>query len=65
MKFDKSAEQNFGTEIFRIAKVIERSPRTHYELEDLNATPIEGEFYQEELTWVRVTRLQSIRYIKY
>ena len=34
MKFAKSAEQNFSTEIFRIAKVIERSPRPLYELED-------------------------------
>jgi len=56
MKFAKSAEQNFSTEIFRIAKVIERRPRTLYELEDLNGTPIEGQFYQEELTRVRVTR---------
>jgi len=56
MKFAKSAEQNFSTEIFCIAKVIERSPRPLYELEDLNGTPIEGQFYQEELTRVRVTR---------
>jgi len=46
MKFTKSAEQNFSTEIFRIAKVIERRPRPLYE----------GQFYQEELTRVRVTR---------
>jgi len=38
MKFVKSAEQNFSTEIFRIAKVIERRPRPLYELEDLNET---------------------------
>jgi len=56
MKFAKSAEQNFSTEIFRIAKVIERRPRPLYELEDLNGTPIEGQFYQEELTRFRVTR---------
>jgi len=56
MKFAKSAEQNFGTEIFRIANVIERRSRTLYELEDLNWTPIEDQFYQEELTQVRVTR---------
>jgi len=60
MKFAKSAEQNFSTEIFRIAKVIERRPRPLYELEDLNGTPIEGQFYQEELTRVRVTRRTSI-----
>ena len=56
MKFAKSAEHNFRTEIFRIAKVIERRPRPLHELEDLNGTPIEGQFYQEELTRVRVTR---------
>ena len=56
MKCAKSAEQNFSTEIFRIAKVIERRPRPVYELEDLNVNPIEGQFYQEGLTRVRVTR---------
>jgi len=56
MKFAKSSEQNFSTEIFRIPKVIERRPRPLYELEDLNGTHIEGHFYQEELTRVRVTR---------
>ena len=55
MKFAKRYEQNFSTEIFRIAKVIERSPRPVYELEDLNKTPIDGQFYQEELTPVSVT----------
>ena len=34
MKFAKGYEQNFSTEIFRIAKVIERTPRPDYELED-------------------------------
>ena len=28
MKFAKSTDQNFSTEIFRMAKVIERRPRT-------------------------------------
>jgi len=36
--------------------VIERRPRPLYELEDLNGTPIDGQFHQEELTRVRVTR---------
>ena len=35
IKFAKSAEQNFSTEIFRIIKVIHRTPRPIYELEDL------------------------------
>jgi len=56
LKFAKSAEQNFNTELFRIAKVIERRPRPLYELEDLNGTPIEGQLYLEELTRVGVTR---------
>jgi len=55
MKFAKGVEQNFSMEIFRIAKVIERRPRPLYELKDLNDTPIDGQFYQEELTPVRVT----------
>jgi hypothetical protein len=55
MKFAKGYEQNFSTEIFRISKVIERSPRPVYELEDVNKTPIDGQFYQEELTPSSVT----------
>ena len=49
-KFAKSAEQNFSTEIFRIAKVIPRTPRPVYELEDANKKSIDGSFYTEELT---------------
>jgi len=55
LKFAKNVLQNFSTEIFRIAKLIERRPRLLYELEALNGTPIEDQFYQEELTRVRVT----------
>jgi len=56
MKFDKGGEQTFSTEIFRITKVIERRPRPVYELEDLNKTTIEGIFYAEELTTVRISK---------
>jgi len=56
MMFAKGGEQNFRTDIFRIAKVIERRPRPIFELVDLNRTPIDSQFYQEELTAVRVTR---------
>ena len=35
-KFAKSSEQNISTEAFRIIKVIHRTPRPVYELEDLN-----------------------------
>jgi len=55
-KFDKSGEQTFSTETFRITKFIERRPRPVYELEDLNKTPIEGQFYPEELTPVRISK---------
>ena len=59
MKFAKAAENNFSTGILRIAKVIDRRPRAVYELEDLNGTPIDGQFYHEELTPVRITRRTS------
>jgi len=54
-KFANPAEHNFSTEIFRIVKVIHRRPRIVYVLEDLNGTPIYGQFYSEELTPVRIT----------
>ena len=56
MKFAKRGEQNFSTEIFRITEVIEKRLRPVYELEDLNKTPIEGQFYVEELTPVRISK---------
>ena len=55
MKFAKAAEHNFSTEIFRIVKVIHRRPQVVYELEDLNGTPIDSQFYSEELTPIRIT----------
>ena len=55
MKFSKAGEHNFSTEIFRIFNVIHRRPRVVYELEDLNGTPIDEQFYSEELTPVRIT----------
>jgi len=60
MVIAKGAEQHFSTGIFGIAKVIETSPRPVYELENLNKTPIDGQFYQEELTPDRGSKL-SIR----
>jgi len=56
MKFAKGGEQNFSTQIFRIAKVIDRRPRPVFELEDLNRTPIDYQFNKEELTPARVTK---------
>ena len=48
MKFTKCAEHNFSQDIFRINKVIKCTPRPVYEMEDLNKTPIVGQFYQEK-----------------
>ena len=39
-----------------MVKVIPRTPRPFYELQDLNKQPIDGSFYQEELTPVVVTK---------
>ena len=55
MKFAKVSEHNFITEIFRIIKAIHKRPRRIYNLEDLHGTPIDSQFYQEELTPVRFT----------
>ena len=41
--------------------MINRTPRPVYELEDLNGTSIEGQFYGEELTSVRVTSRTSYK----
>jgi len=56
MKLAKRSDQNFNTEISRIAYMMEMRSRPLYELEDLKGTPIGGHFYQEELTRFRVTR---------
>jgi len=55
MWFPKPAEQNFSTELFTVTKVIDKRRRAFYELEDLNGTPIDGQFYREELIPVRIT----------
>ena len=56
MKLEKRLEQNYTDEISIIVRVIRRTPRLVYELEDLNGTLIEGQFYVEYLTPVRVTK---------
>jgi hypothetical protein len=56
MKFAKSAEQNFSLEIFRLLKMIKKTPRPVREVQNFNKTPIEGQFYQIELTPVRITK---------
>jgi hypothetical protein len=55
-KFEKSSAQKFSKEIFKIFKVIRGNPRPVFELEDLNRTPKDGQFYQEELVPVRISK---------
>ena len=55
MKFAKAAELNFSSEIFRFVNLIDRRPQAIYVLEDLKGTPIDVQFYQEEMTPVRIT----------
>jgi len=55
MNFAKASEHNFSAEIFSFVKVTHRRPRVVYELEDINGSPIDGQFYSEEVTPVRVT----------
>ena len=42
MKFAKGGEQNYTTEIFKVRKVVHRTPRPVFELEDLQGREIEG-----------------------
>ena len=55
VKFAKGYHQNFSTEIFRVVKIINRTPQPVYELADLNNRPIEGQFYNYELVKVIVS----------
>jgi len=56
VKFAKGGEQNYTTEIFKVRKVVHRTPRPVFELEDLRGQEIEGQFYTEELIPVRITK---------
>jgi len=56
MKFSKGGEQNYTTQIFQIIKVIRKTPRPVYEIEDLNGRVIDGQFYSEELTGLHITK---------
>jgi len=56
MNFAKGGEQNYTTEIFKVRKVVHRTLRPVFELEDLRGRQIEGEFYSEELVPVRVVK---------
>ena len=44
MKLKKAPNKILVRKYLRINKVIKRTPRPVYELEDLNETPIEGQF---------------------
>ena len=61
MKFAKTSKHKFGIEIMRIVKVIHRSPRLVYELEDLNGTPIDDQFFQDELNPLRITSRKTYK----
>jgi hypothetical protein len=55
MKFAKGGERNYTTEIFKIRKVVHRSPRSFYELDDLLGIQIDGHFYSEEHSPVSIS----------
>jgi len=44
VKFAKGEEQNYTTEIFKVRKVVHRTPWPVFELEDLRGQEIEGQF---------------------
>ena len=51
-KFTRSYLPQAQHEIMRIAAVFKHLPRVLYQLESLSGEPIEGKFYQEELTLI-------------
>jgi len=61
MKFAKGGEQNYSTKVFRIIKVIRSTPRPVYEMEDLNQKVIDGQFFNEELTPVRISKRTTFK----
>ena len=65
MEFAKGGKQNYSTEVFRIIKVIRRTPRPVYELEDLIHKVKDGHFFNEELTPIRITNAPRLRLIKF
>jgi hypothetical protein len=55
VKFANGYEQTFSTEIFRVAKVIQRVPQPFYEMTDLQDRPIVGQFYNYQLVNIAVS----------
>ena len=43
--FAKGWEETFPAEILRVVKVIQRMPQPVYEILNLQALPVEGQFY--------------------
>ena len=60
----RKSEQNFSTEIFRISKIVYRTPRPVYELEDLNKTLIDGQFNGEEWKPVGISKRTMYHIVK-
>ena len=61
VRFAKTYEQNFITEMFQIFKVIQRMPQRVYEHSDLQARPIEGKLYNYDLVKVTVSTKQGFK----
>jgi hypothetical protein len=55
VKLAKGYKRSYSTEIFRIVKIINRTPHSVYNLADLNDLPREGQFYMYELVKVIVS----------
>jgi len=55
-QFAKGFVQNWTLEVFKILKVLRRSPRHLYELENLLGESIDGQLYAEELTPVKICK---------
>lgn len=53
IKFEKGYEENWTNEVFKIIRVFNRN-RIVYAIEDMKGEEIEGTFYEQELTRVRV-----------
>jgi len=65
VKFAKGGEQNYATEIFKLRKVVHRTPRPVFELEDLRGREIEGQFYTENWFPFATGNRPLRRYTKY
>jgi len=60
MQLAKGLEQNWTLEVFKVSKVLRRSPRHLYEVEDLRGESIDRDFYAKNLLRSGSLRRQSI-----